>query len=263
MVGRATILIWAFVVASPVACADYLEVRRAARIYEEPNSKSDVLAEVDKAGPGEIRILHIAHEDPIENGYLKVRLTEGPGYGYIYRTAGRVYSDFDGPYIPYDRKLYKHWIDENKDCRDTRVEVLIRDAIPGTVEEGRKGSKCIVTAGRWEDPYTGQTLTDPKALDVDHVVPLKNAHESGAWAWSAERKREYANDLRHPEHLLAVSARENRKKGDKGPDRYLPPNQSDECHYVENFLRIKEVWGLDVTEDEENAAAAVLNGCGE
>lgn len=93
------------------------------------------------------------------------------------------------------------------------------------------------------------------------MVPLKNAHESGAWTWSAKRKEEYANYLNYEKHLLAVSASENRKKGDKGPDRYMPPLQAYQCEYVKIWTKIKEDWELEMTEAEGEKVQHMLDSC--
>ena len=80
-------------------------------------------------------------------------------------------------------------------------------------------------SGRWVGPYSGEIFTDPSDLDIDHVVPLGNAHVSGGWAWPKERREAYANDLEHPEHLLAVKNSLNRAKGDDSPDKWKPPRR--------------------------------------
>ena len=80
-----------------------------------------------------------------------------------------------------------------------------------------------VESGDWFGAYTGESFTDPGDLDVDHMVPLENAHRSGGWAWSKERKAEYANDLSYANHLIAVQASANRRKGSKGPEEWKPP----------------------------------------
>ena len=98
---------------------------------------------------------------------------------------------------------------------------------------------CKVSSGRWTDPYTGESFTDPGELDVDHMVPLGNAHRSGAWNWAYQKREEYANELQHPEHLIAVKASANRSKGAKGPDEWLPPTISYQCQYVRDWEAIK------------------------
>ena len=69
-----------------------------------------------------------------------------------------------------------------------------------------------MVSGSWNDPYSGRTITDATKLDIDHMVPLKEAHQSGAAFWSRERKRAYANDLDDPDTLIAVDRRLNRQK---------------------------------------------------
>ena len=98
------------------------------------------------------------------------------------------------PSIPYDRDLYRHWIDDDGDCQDTRQEVLIAESIE-PVEMDNRG--CRVVSGRWFDPFTGQTFTGPSDLDIDHMVPLAEAHRSGADTWDSGQREAYANDLFH------------------------------------------------------------------
>ena len=86
------------------------------------------------------------------------------------------------PNIPdYDRGHWKHWIDSDRDCQNTRHEVLIEESLKKPTFKSSK--QCQVATGEWLDPYTGLTVTDSIKLDVDHMVPLKNAHDSGGWAW--------------------------------------------------------------------------------
>lgn len=161
------------------------------------------------------------------------------------------------PQQKYNRADYPHWIDADSDCQDTRQEVLIRDALAFALS----ADGCAVTQGIWKDPYSGETFTNPKDLDVDHLVPLENADRSGAHAWSKEEKKAYANDLDYRLHLIAVSASENRKKGSKGPEAYLPPNQEYRCSYAQVWASVKMSWGLTATELERNALRETLKGC--
>ena len=72
-------------------------------------------------------------------------------------------------------------------------------------------------------------------LDVDHMVPLSNAHRSGAWAWDDARRRAYANDLSYANHLIAVTNSVNRAKSDQGPERWKPPDESYWCQSAEGL----------------------------
>lgn len=164
-----------------------------------------------------------------------------------------------GPIPAYDRKEWKHWIDADGDCQDTRQEVLIAESeVPVSFKDARH---CKVATGRWTCPYTGKVFTDPGQLDVDHMVPLENAHASGGWAWNAARKEAYANDLDDPEHLVAVYRGANRSKGSKGPDRWMPPNQAEGCSYVADWFKIKGRWGLGMTDGERQKVGEVAQGC--
>ena len=91
-------------------------------------------------------------------------------------------SSANTPSVPYDRDLYRHWIDADGDCQDTRQEVLIAQSLQPVVLDGRG---CRVVSGRWFDPYTGQTFTDPGDLDIDHFIPLAEVHRSGGDIWTA------------------------------------------------------------------------------
>ncbi|MBB4265471.1 HNH endonuclease family protein [Roseospira visakhapatnamensis] len=159
---------------------------------------------------------------------------------------------------PYDRTLYQHWIDADGDCRDTRQEVLIRDSrvTPQMTVDG-----CQVLSGRWIDPYSGRTLTDPRDVDIDHLVPLAEAHRSGADGWSTERRRAFANDLSSPLTLVAVSARSNRAKADGDPLSWLPGDPRRWCAYTGAWLSVKARWTLDQDMPERLWTDAVVWTC--
>src|SRR5690606_6103914 len=118
------------------------------------------------------------------------------------------------------REFYRpKWIDADQDCQSTRIEVLTAQATGDIEFEDER--RCNVVRGRWRCPYTGEVFHDPHELDIDHLVPLKNAWDSGASAWTEERWRQFANELEQGEHLVAVSAKANRSKGARGPDEWL------------------------------------------
>ena len=158
----------------------------------------------------------------------------------------------NGPLEPsYSRKSWRHWIDADHDCQHTRAEVLIAESeVPVEFADERH---CQVKRGRWTCPYTGRVVTNPAELDIDHVVPLENANASGGWRWTPRRKQAFANDLEHPEALVAVVASANRQKGSKGPEAWLPPSAAFRCQYVADWVAIKERWSL--RESGQEAAA--------
>ena len=131
----------------------------------------------------------------------------------------------------YDRKAWKHWIDADRDCQNTRHEVLIEESLTPVTFKTDKG--CRVVSGSWLGAYSGEVFTDASQLDIDHLVPLKEAHISGGYAWDAYRKRDYANDLSSPLGLIAVDKGLNRQKGASDPVDWLSPQQS----YVEEYAQ--------------------------
>ena len=102
-----------------------------------------------------------------------------------------------------------------------------------------------MVSGSWDDPYSGKTIIDATQLDIDHMVPFKEAHESGAANWSRERKRAYANDLVDPDTLIAIDRRLNHQKGAKDPAKWLPPNELYQVDYARAWVAVKLNWGID------------------
>ncbi len=168
-------------------------------------------------------------------------------------------ADIPSDLPTYDRGEWRHWTDEDRDCQNTRQEVLVAESMVEVVF--RSESECTVTEGEWFAAYTGTTVTDPGDLDVDHLVPLANAHRSGGWAWSPEEKRDYANSLDDPDHLIAVTAGANRSKGAKGPEEWRPSDESYWCEYATDWIRVKQAWGLFATPAEAAALQEMLAAC--
>lgn len=157
----------------------------------------------------------------------------------------------------YDRDLFTHWIDASGNGCDTRREVLIRDSItPVTVGPG-----CDISGGTWFSVYDGVTSTDPGDFDIDHLVPLAEAWDSGAHSWSEERREEFANDMAFRGSLLAVSAGSNRSKSDRDPADWLPPEEAFHCDYVALWIEVKILWDLSVDGAELDALENISAQC--
>ena len=156
----------------------------------------------------------------------------------------------------YSRSQWKHWADEDGDCQDARQEVLIAESLVEVTFEPDK--TCRVETGRWYGAFTGTYVELPGDLDVDHLVPLKNAHLSGGWRWQPSRKVEYANYLDDGDHLIAVTAGANRSNGAKGPEEWRPPDEGYWCEYAVNWTEVKSQWGLTMTRDESRAVLEML-----
>ena len=159
----------------------------------------------------------------------------------------------------YSRSQWKHWADEDGDCQDARQEVLIAESLVEVTFEPDK--TCRVETGRWYGAFTGTYVELPGDLDVDHLIPLKNAHLSGGWRWQPSRKVEYANYLDDGDHLIAVTAEANRSNGAKGPEEWRPPDEGYWCEYAVNWTEVKSQWGLTMTRDESRAVLEMVEGC--
>ena len=152
----------------------------------------------------------------------------------------------------YNRADYGSWIDADRDCQDTRQEVLIRDSNIYSMSK----NNCVVNTGVWIDKYTGQKITNPQDLDIDHIVPLAEADKSGASKWSKKDKVAFANDL---DNLIAVSIKSNRAKGDKPPHKWMPSQYR--CEYLTKWLAIKKKYSLKVFQSENNFIQGKLGLC--
>jgi len=157
---------------------------------------------------------------------------------------------------PYQRKDWPHWIDADKNCRNTRQELLI--ATSQKPVQFKDARQCTVKAGKWIGPYTGKTFTKASDVDIDHIVPLAHAHRHGASNWSREQRRTFANDF---ENLLVVDDATNQAKSDKAPHQWLPPNKAFWCEYGQRWQRIKEKYRLFYGDQERYVLNELAAGC--
>ncbi|MFF7357366.1 HNH endonuclease family protein [Streptomyces filipinensis] len=157
----------------------------------------------------------------------------------------------------YERTKFKHWIDADRDGCNTRAEVLKTEAVVAP----EQGPNCTLTGGEWYSPYDDRYIEGPRGLDIDHLVPLAEAWDSGASAWTAQEREAYANDLGDERALIAVSAASNRSKADQDPSTWLPPAEGYRCTYVTDWVADKTRWGLSIDTDEQEALSDVLSNC--
>ena len=157
----------------------------------------------------------------------------------------------------YDRDRFPHWDRVGRGC-DVRGLVLIEEARKRPVT----GKGCPVGKGRWVSVFDGVTVTKPRQLDIDHMVPLAEAWRSGARDWSAKDRRAFANDLGYPGSLIAVTAGSNRSKGDQDPARWLPPRTDYRCTYVSEWIAVKWRWRLAIDSTEGAALRVLVTSCG-
>ncbi|TLS45814.1 HNH endonuclease [Streptomyces montanus] len=157
----------------------------------------------------------------------------------------------------YERSKFRHWTDADRDGCNTRMEILTSEAV--TAPE--QGPNCVLTGGLWYSSYDDQYFDNARKLDVDHLVPLAEAWDSGASRWSAKEREAYANDLDDARALIAVSAASNRSKADQDPSTWLPAFAGYRCQYVIDWVADKTRYQLAVDPSEEAALSETLSRC--
>jgi hypothetical protein len=152
------------------------------------------------------------------------------------------------------------WYDVDRNGCDTRNDVLHRDLRETTLRPGTSG--CVVLSGTFTDPYTGRRLAFSKsratAVQIDHVVALSDAWQTGAQQWTDTRRLTFAND---PLNLQATDGPTNEQKGDADAASWLPPNRAYRCTYVERQIAVKVTYGLWATAAERDAFRRILATC--
>jgi len=151
----------------------------------------------------------------------------------------------------YQRKThFGTWIKDpsQQTCLNVRGLVLLRDSAGEITYADDK--HCRITGAHWVDPYTNKDLYSAEDIQIDHMVPLKNAYVSGAWKWNYAKRCTYANFLGNKFHLLPVFGSENNRKSDSSPETYVPPNKDYVCQYLVNWLKIKSIWQLKLSRKE-------------
>ena len=159
----------------------------------------------------------------------------------------------------YERTKFRHWIDADRDGCDTRREVLLTEA----VQAPEVGDRCRLTegTGTWYSYYDDTQITGQRTLDIDHMVPLAESWDSGAYAWTAQRRQDYANDLGDDRALVAVTARSNRNKADQDPREWLPPHAPARCRYIGEWTAIKLRWSLAADPAEKTTLTQLAAEC--
>ena len=154
------------------------------------------------------------------------------------------------------------WSDVDRNGCDTRNDILFRDLTSIIYKDGTK--ECVVESGILMDPYSGEKIsflrgtTTSSDVQIDHVVALSNAWQTGAFKLSYEKRLALAND---PMNLKAVKGRLNSQKGDGDAATWLPPLKSIRCAYVSQQIVVKAKYGLWVTAPEKSAMQLLLAKC--
>ena len=160
--------------------------------------------------------------------------------------------------VHYDRDDYMPdgWEPVRDQC-DVREIVLLTEAVLIAGVD----SRCQPQSGAWYSWFDGEKVYLSSQIDIDHLVPLSEAHRSGAALWSSEDKRAYANDLKLDAALAAVSRSSNRAKGDSDPAGWQPPLRSAWCQYAHDWIAVKVKWELSADSAEVEALRSMLDTC--
>ena len=159
----------------------------------------------------------------------------------------------------YTRSQFPHWSDPDRNGCDARNDTLKRDLTNITYKVGTRN--CKVIAGQLLDPFSGEVLiftSEKSTVDIDHVVALSNAWQTGAAYFDKTKRSQIAND---PLNLLAVDAKLNRQKGDADAATWLPPAKSYRCEYVARQIAVKIKYSLWLTAPEKSAMSKILASC--
>lgn len=152
------------------------------------------------------------------------------------------------------------WADTDRNGCDTRNDILARDLTGETLEP----NNCVVLTGTLADKYTGKTINFVRGnktstlVQIDHVIPLSLAWQTGAQQISAEQRKQLSND---PLNLLAADGSANMSKSDKSADAWLPSNKAFRCEYVARQTAVKAKYNLWMTQSEHDAIAGILATC--
>lgn len=157
----------------------------------------------------------------------------------------------------YDRDRYFGvWKDTNRDCQNTRQEVLIQETRAALAYTSRG---CTVSRGRWVTSWDNRVHSYASTVQIDHTVPVHEAWGSGARYWSQTRRVAFYNDLSDSRTLSAQTSALNSAKQAKGPEAWMPP--ANRCAYIGHWVAVKIRWGLRVDSVEKAALVRLANSC--
>jgi len=154
------------------------------------------------------------------------------------------------------------WADVDRNGCDTRNDMLKRDLTEIVYKV--KTRNCVVTSGILLDRYSGETINFVRGnatsmeVQIDHVIALSNAWQTGAFKLTVLQRTALAND---PMNLFAVKGRLNLQKSDGDAATWLPPLKSFRCAYIAQQIAVKAKYSLWVTAPEKEAMLRILATC--
>jgi hypothetical protein len=151
------------------------------------------------------------------------------------------------------------WKDVDGNSCDTRNDILKRDLLDQVFKD-----RCVIVSGTLPDPYSGENIDfvrgvgTSSSVQIDHIVALSNAWQTGAFKLTMEKRTAFAND---PLNLLAVKGVLNSQKSDGDAATWLPPKKSYRCAYVARQVAVKAKYGLWLTAPEKAAIEKIITTC--
>lgn len=144
----------------------------------------------------------------------------------------------------YNRAEWGKWQDPDRDCQNTRQELLVKESLV-PVTFSRK--TCTVKTGKWIDFYTGEIFFTASQVEIDHVVPVKLAHDLGGHSWDPTRKRQFYND---EDNLVITSKRNNAQKSANDITVWQPAKKDRACAQAQRWVLIKKRYQLPISATE-------------
>jgi hypothetical protein len=178
-------------------------------------------------------------------------------YSAPLRTAARSLPVAAENNAGYDRTRYFGvWNDTNRDCQNTRQEVLIQESKAALAYTSRG---CTASRGRWVTSWDNRVHTYASTVQIDHTVPVHEAWGSGARYWSQARRVAFYNDLGDTRSLSSQTSALNSAKQARGPESWMPP--ANRCSYIGEWIAVKIRWGLRVDSVEKAALIRYADSC--
>lgn len=118
-------------------------------------------------------------------------------------------------------------------------------------------SRIIDRIGLIYGPYTARCFASEKQTDIEHIVAVSEAHDSGLCGALVTTRRRFAQDLLN---LTLAGPKVNRhQKSDRDAAEWLP--LKNQCWFANQVVKVKRAYGLSVDAAEAAALKAVLSKC--
>jgi hypothetical protein len=117
--------------------------------------------------------------------------------------------------------------------------------------------QIAASLGGWWSPYDGTEFDNRSQSDIEHIVAVSEAHDSGACMWGSRRRSAFARDL---DNLTLATPQLNRfEKRDHDAANWLP--EHNRCWFAGRVLAVRLEYDLTIDEREAAALDRVFAGC--